>query len=206
MYLENDEEDPAVRDTDLAQKLNDNRIEGEKRLAAVFAKYTKKQEEIKEQNDVEKSSSSEEEEEEEEKESVVDDKNKDDVSVTSLTEVESDNEEDINEKVKDKSLVVKNDVNINGNTDKGMSNKTILDVLPQKCKTDKVKILMKENIIVLKNEDQITGKKIGYKTYNNNTVAKDVIDTDAKTPEDLVPTCSTTDCTSNNNKIEGLSI
>lgn len=203
LYLENTEEDPAIKDKDLAKKLIDNRTEGEKRLAAVFEKYTKKQEEIKEQNDIETT-------EDEEEESVADDKNKskDDLSIASLSEEDSDNEENINKK--DNRLLVENGtsnistINICQNTDKVISNKTVLDTSQQKYdKKDKIKISVKENnIIVSKNKNQEISEKTVHKIFNGNTVAKNFIDIDAKKPEDSLPTCSTADCTSN--RIEGL--
>lgn len=221
LYFENAGEDPAIKDKDLAKKLTDNRTEGEKRLAAVFDKYTKKQEEIKEQNDIETTS---EEEEDEEGESVVDDKIKDDISVASLSEEDSDNEENINGKInkenkvnKDNRLLVKNGmsnintINIYRKTDKVTSNKTLLDTSQQKYnEKDKIKTPIKENnMVISKNKNQAT-EKIVHKVCNNNIVAKNV-DIDAETPDaetpetaDSLPTCSTVDCTSNINRIEGL--
>lgn len=208
LYLENGE-DPALKDADLLRKLIDNRTEGEKRLAAVFEKYTKKQEEMKEQNDIETTS---EEGEDEECESLVDDKKKDDISVTSLSGEDSDNEENINEKInKDNRLLVKNGmcnintINIYRKTDKVTSNKTLLDTSQEYNEKNKIKTPVKENNIVIpKNKDQtINEKKIVYKVCNNNTVAKNV-NIDAETPKDSLPTCSTADCTSDINKIEGL--
>lgn len=206
LYLENTEEDPAIKDKDLAKKLIDNRTEGEKRLAAVFEKYTKKQEEIKEQNDIETS----EEEEEEEEESVLDDKNKskDDVSIASLSEEDSDNEENLKEK--DNGLLVENGIsnistiNICQNTDKVISDKTVLDTSQQKYdKKDKIKPSVKENnMIVFKNKNQKTSVKTVYKICNGNTVTKNIVAIDAEKPEDSLPTCSTADCTSNINRIE----
>ncbi|KMR04740.1 death domain-associated protein 6 [Lasius niger] len=103
LHLENTAEDPATKDKDLAKKLIDNRTEGEKRLAAVFEKYTKKQEEVKEQNDIDTTSEGEE-------ESIVDDENKskDELSVSSLSEEDSNNEENMNTKVKDNRLFIEN--------------------------------------------------------------------------------------------------
>ncbi|XP_070155908.1 death domain-associated protein 6 isoform X2 [Polyergus mexicanus] len=205
LYLENTEEDPAIKDKDLAKKLIDNRTEGEKRLAAVFEKYTKKQEEIKEENDIETL-----EEEEEEEESVLDDKNnsKDDVSIASLSEEDNDNEKNINEK--DNGLLVENGIsnistiNICRNTDKVISDKTVLDISQQKYdKKDKIKSSVKENnMIVFKNKNQKTSVKIVHKICNGNIVTKNIVDIDAEKPEDSLPTCSTADCTSNINRIE----
>lgn len=220
LYLENTE-NPAIKDKNLAKKLSDNRTEGEKRLAAVFEKYTKKQE-IKEQNEIDEITNSEDDEEDEEAVVVDKNKSKDDLSVASLSEMDieevndieenSDNEEDINEKVKDNRLLVKNDINntsiieIRRTKDKVTSNKTILDSSQQKYnKTDEVKTSMKENnMVVPKNTNQTTSKKTICEVRNNNTVAKNVMDVDAKTTEDSLPICSTADCTYNINRIEGL--
>lgn len=203
LYLENTGEDPALKDKDLAKKLIDNRTEGEKRLAAVFEKYSKKQEEIKEQNDTE-ITSEEEEEEAEEEERIVDDKNKDNLSVASLSEVDSD-EEDINEKVKENRLLEKNDINnintinIRKSTDKVMLNvkRTISNTLQQKDKKDSIKPSVKENIIISKNNNQTTSKKTVHKVCNNNTVANNIVNIDAETLKDSLPTCSTADSTTN---------
>lgn len=215
LYLENAGEDPALKDADLARKLTDNRTEGEKRLAAVFEKYTKKQEEIKEQNDIEITS---EEEEDEEGESVVDDKKKDDISVTSLSEEDNDNEENRNEKInkdnsvnKDNRLHIKNGmsniniINIYRKTDKVTSNKTILDTSQQKFnEKNKIKTPVKDNNMEIStNKNQTTIEKVVHKVCNSNTVTKNV-DIDTETPEDSLPTSSTADCTSNINRIEGL--
>lgn len=47
LSLENKQEDPALKDQELAQKLRTNREIGEKKLSQVFQDYVKKQEEMK---------------------------------------------------------------------------------------------------------------------------------------------------------------
>ncbi|EFN74124.1 Death domain-associated protein 6 [Camponotus floridanus] len=191
LYLENAGEDPAIKDKDLANKLIDNRTEGEKRLAAVFDKYTMKQYEVKEQNDIETS----EEEEDEEGESVVDDKIKDDISVASLSEEDSDNEENINEKINK----VKTENKDNTENKVNQNNRLLVknDTSQQKYnEKDKIKTPIKENnMVISENKNQAT-EKIVNKVCNNNIVAKNV-DVNAETPADSLPTCSTVDCTSN---------
>ncbi|CAL1684930.1 unnamed protein product [Lasius platythorax] len=203
LHLENTAEDPATKDKDLAKKLIDNRTEGEKRLAAVFEKYTKKQEEVKEQNDIDTTSEGEE-------ESIVDDENKskDELSVSSLSEEDSNNEENMNTKVKDNRLFIENGISnisttsIHQNTDKVMSNKTILDTSQQKYnKKDKVKTSAKENnMVVPKNKNQTTNEITVHEVCSSNIVTQNIVD--AKTPEDSLPTCSTADCTNNISRIE----
>lgn len=47
LFLENEEDDPALKDPVLAEKLIQNQREGEKKLSNVFDTYVKKQEEMK---------------------------------------------------------------------------------------------------------------------------------------------------------------
>lgn len=47
LFLENKPEDPALKNPELAQKLNENKELGEKKLTQVFSEYVKKQEEMK---------------------------------------------------------------------------------------------------------------------------------------------------------------
>ncbi|KAG7209566.1 hypothetical protein KM043_015643 [Ampulex compressa] len=49
LFLENKEDDPALKDPALAERLRKNRVEGEKKLSNIFQEYVKKQEEMKDQ-------------------------------------------------------------------------------------------------------------------------------------------------------------
>jgi len=213
LYLENTE-DPAMKDTNLARKLADNRIEGEKRLAAVFQKYTNKQMEMKNQN-IEVVTSEEEEdeeEEEEEEESIIDDedKNGDNLSITSET---SDNEENTDKTVKESSLLIEknkpdiNIINVYHAMDKTVSNK--VDTLPEKCnETVKTKVEKKNNTAVSKNENETISEKMVHKPCSSNTILRNVVKNvvDTKTEEDLLLAASTANCTSSIyiNKIEDI--
>lgn len=64
LSLENQDDDPALKDPELAEKLIQNKREGEKRLANVFQEYVKKQEEMKDEICDSKTSSENEEDEE----------------------------------------------------------------------------------------------------------------------------------------------
>jgi len=212
LYLENTE-DPAMKDTNLARKLADNRTEGEKRLAAVFQKYTKKQLEMKNQNNEGTSEEEEDEdEEEEEEESIIDDedKNGDNLSITSET---SDNEGNTDKTIKESSLFIEKNkpdisiINVYHAMDKTVSNK--VDTLPEKCnEMVKTKIEKKNNTAVLKNENETISEKMVHKPCSSNTtlrnVVKNVVDT--KTEEDLLLAASTANCTSSIyiNKIEDI--
>lgn len=49
LFLENKEDDPALKDMELAEKLMQNKRIGEKKLSDTFEEYVKKQEEMKDQ-------------------------------------------------------------------------------------------------------------------------------------------------------------
>ncbi|KAL6264467.1 hypothetical protein P5V15_004575 [Pogonomyrmex californicus] len=194
LYLENSE-DPAVKDKNLAKKLSDNRIEGEKRLAAVFDKYTKKQEEIKDQ--INENTTSEEDEDEEE--SIIEDKNEDNLSL--ISEKDSDVEEDMNSTVKENELSMEksklntNVTNIYRATDKTISNKTTVKIIPEEC-IKKVKIkTVEKNAAVSKNETRTVSEKIK-KLCDSNTISIIKKIGETKIQEDLLPAFSTTNCTS----------
>ena len=78
LSLENQEDDPALKCAELAEKLIQNKREGEKRLANVFQEYVKKQEEMKDAiSDSNTSSDNEEDEEDsiENEDGDIDDEN-----------------------------------------------------------------------------------------------------------------------------------
>ncbi|KAG5307172.1 DAXX protein, partial [Acromyrmex insinuator] len=205
LYLENSE-DPATKDKDLAKKLADNRIEGEKQLAAVFEKYTKKQTELRDQNNEEIISEEEEEEDEDEEveieiESITyeDDKSDDILSVSS--EEDNEKEENANKTVKVNKLSVKknkpniNMINIYHAMD--ISNKTIADTSPEKCnKTVEIKVGEESNMTV---SNKTISEKIVQKSCSSSTIPRNV--TDKSCSSDTIPRNIVTDvdkpCSSN---------
>ncbi|PBC28521.1 Death domain-associated protein [Apis cerana cerana] len=78
LFLENEEDDPALKDPVLAEKLIQNQREGEKKLSNVFDTYVKKQEEMKSEDS--KTSLENEEDEENSIENEDEDNDDDDVS------------------------------------------------------------------------------------------------------------------------------
>ncbi|XP_011864063.1 PREDICTED: glutamic acid-rich protein-like [Vollenhovia emeryi] len=211
LYLEN-KEDPAVKDKELARKLAENRIEGDKKLAAVFEKYVKKEMELKKQNngalvdeEEEEDEDEEEEEEEEEKETINDDKTDETLSMTS--EKDSNDEKDIDKTVKENKLPIdKNKPNINVVNaycivDEAVSNKTTADILQEKRlnETVKVNVLKKGDIAISKNENKTINEKITHKPCSSITIPKNV--TNTVTPENS-PADSTTNCAKNLAKVE----
>ncbi|XP_077267802.1 daxx-like protein isoform X2 [Temnothorax americanus] len=179
LYLEDTEEDPAIKDENLAKKLTDNRIEGEKRLAAVFEEYVKKQFEMKDENNEEASLEEEDEDEEIEEESIIDDEDKNDENSSMTSENDSDNEEDIDKTVKEnRSPTEKNKSNISVHhaVDKAISNKTMADTLQQKCnKLLKIKVLKNNDAAVSKNENKTINEKTIHEPYSSSTILKDVV-------------------------------
>lgn len=204
LYLENTE-DPAIKDENLAKKLAENRTEGEKRLAAVFEKYVIKQYEMKDQ-DIEETTSEKEEDEGEDDASIIDDENKNETNSSSvITSESSDDEESISKTVKENLPMEKsksniNTVNVCHSMDKAISNKTIADILHEKCnKTVKIIIDKESKVIVSKNENKTISENLVAKPCSSNTVlrkdvVKDVVD--IKTREDSLPAASTINCTS----------
>ncbi|XP_018355513.1 PREDICTED: putative uncharacterized protein DDB_G0267840 isoform X2 [Trachymyrmex septentrionalis] len=196
LYLENSE-DPATKDKDLAKKLADNRIEGEKRLAAVFEKYTKKQTELRDQNNEGIISEEEEEEDEDEDEdeeieieSITYEDNSDDILSVS-SEENNEKEENANKTVKVNKLPVKkNKPNINViNIHHAMniSNKTIADTSPEKCnKTVEIKV-GKESNMTVSNKNKTISEKIVQKPCSSSTISRNVTNLDKSCSSDTIP-------------------
>ncbi|XP_071558166.1 uncharacterized protein Daxx [Temnothorax nylanderi] len=199
LYLENTE-DPAIKDKNLARKLTDNRTEGEKRLAAVFEEYVKKQLEMKNQNNVEAALEEEDEDEEvEEEESIIDDEDENDENSSMTSENDSDNEEDIDKTVKEnRSPTEKNKSNISvyhHAVDKAISNKTMANTLQQRCnKLLKIKVLKNNDAAVSKNENKTINEKTIHEPCSSSTILKDVVK-EMRMQEDS-PAGLTTKCTS----------
>lgn len=203
--MENTEEDPALKDRELASKLADNRSEGEKRLAAVFEKYAKKQEEMKAQFVDNETSTGEENEEE----NSMDDANEsnDNLSVNNVSDddisekdVEMIKENKSEQTEKDKSNNISM-VNMDRNVDKVNSSKAKTDTLPERCnKNVEIIASARENNVPDNEKKSVEdGRTCGPAT--NRTVivtAKSVIG--IKAQEDSLPT-STTDIV---NRTEGL--
>ncbi|XP_076635347.1 daxx-like protein [Colletes latitarsis] len=141
LFLEEKDDDPALKDAELANKLMQNKIEGEKRLTNIFQEYVKKQEEVKELNIMGSSSSSSENDEEKEdssdndkKESnnETDDVNEDDVSSRTDVDAVSSEEEEISLRG------AKVDENNTSTSDKGSVKGSDVDIIEvkEKCQTD----------------------------------------------------------------------
>lgn len=224
LYLENTE-DPAIKDIELAKKLSDNRSEGEKRLSAVFEKYSKKQEQIRmlvntsdtsteEQNEGESSTDNEE------------DKSRDDLFIDSLSDDDNESEEDIDKTVKENGSLIeknkniinnKNNLNLdNINLGKNMKVDQIGKIILSKTKTDmqercnknvEIRTSVKENsMTVPESENKVPSEERICKekdaTSNTVLITKN-IDTNTKTQEDS-SSISSRGCTSTINRIEGL--
>ncbi|XP_011695492.1 PREDICTED: MATH and LRR domain-containing protein PFE0570w [Wasmannia auropunctata] len=201
LYLEN-KEDPAIKDKDLAKKLANNRIDGDKRLAAVFAKYEQKQAEITDQNDEE--ITSEEEENEDEEESIIDD-DKNELSITS--ENDSDIQENKDKTIKEDRLLVEktkpvNMVNVYRAVDKPISNKTTTNTIQKKKCNEIVEIKARKksniNTAVSKNEIRTINEKIVHEPCSSNMILQNVVknvDVKTRAQEDSLPAASMANCT-----------
>ncbi|XP_012059816.1 PREDICTED: putative uncharacterized protein DDB_G0267840 [Atta cephalotes] len=195
LYLENSE-DPATKDKNLAKKLADNRIESEKRLAAVFEKYTKKQMELRDQNNEEIISEEEEEEEEDEDEEVeieienIAYEDKSDI-LSASSEEDNEEEKNPNKTIKINKLSVKmnkpniNMINIHHSMD--ISNKTIADISPEKCnKTVEIKV-EKESNMTVSNKNKTISEKIVQKPCSSSTIPRNVTDLDKLCNSNTIP-------------------
>lgn len=206
MYLDNAEEDPALKDEELAEKLNDNDRKGKEMLMAVFEKYAKKQDEMKEQYADETTT-------EEEESSSIDEEDTD-ISVHDLSdEDDNDNEDDINDinvinEINEINEVKEEDRNnlntVNLQTNEVVSNKTKTD-MQEKDNEVEIKTCTKGNSeTALERENKITsepGQTCG--TISNTFVAvKNIKSVDTKTQKDTLS--STTNCISTIDRIEGL--
>ncbi|XP_036138605.1 DNA ligase 1 isoform X2 [Monomorium pharaonis] len=199
LFLEN-KEDPATKDRNLAKKLADNRIEGNKRLAAVFDKYEQKEIKLGEQMD-EGTISEEEEDEDEDEEEETDTTNNEDkidhLFVTKQKTNNEDNKKSINKTVNIISIKNKpvNMVNTCHSMDKAILNKTVADTAQKKCETVEINVFMeKKNTAVAMNENKTISKKMI--PCNSNIILKNVVkNVIAKTPEDSLSVTSTTNCT-----------
>ncbi|OAD60480.1 Death domain-associated protein 6 [Eufriesea mexicana] len=112
LYLENTEDDPALKDMALAEKLVQNKRVGEKKLLNVFEEYVKKQEEMKDTITNSRTSS-----ENEEDEDSVENDNEDDNENDNEDDNEDDDvsEIDINSDIdKDKSSSYEDENSIDG--------------------------------------------------------------------------------------------
>ncbi|XP_017790151.1 PREDICTED: FK506-binding protein 5-like [Habropoda laboriosa] len=92
LFLENQDDDPALKDSVLAEKLMQNKKDGEKKLSNIFQEYVKKQEEMKDPITDSKSTGNEEEEEEDsiENEDADDSNEDDDISLDICLSIDKD--------------------------------------------------------------------------------------------------------------------
>lgn len=105
LYLENTEDDPALKDVTLAEKLMQNKRVGEKKLLNVFEEYVKKQEEMKDPITNSRTSS----ENEEDEDDSIENDNEDDNEEDDVSEI------DINFDIdKDKSSSYEDENSIDG--------------------------------------------------------------------------------------------
>lgn len=220
LHLENTEEDPALKDERLASKLASNRNEGQKRLAAVFEKYVKKQVEIKEQvyngttteDESEMDDDKDENEDEDENKDKNNDKNNDILSLFASSNEDNDSVKDVDETNQNiVSSTERNNnktVNMNQDTNRITLNKTGKIVLQEKCnKKTEVKIPAKENHVSVskdKNKTITNVTKVSRSPISNAvTISKNATGTDTKTQSEAILT-STINCTDNTDGTEGL--
>ncbi|XP_067211314.1 glutamic acid-rich protein-like [Linepithema humile] len=186
LYLDNAKEDPAVKDQALARKLADNRMEGEKRLAAVFEKYAQQQKEIKEQdNDDETASEEEVEEEEEEEEDDDDDDDDDDDEEEEEEEVEEEEEdEEVKEEKKKKEKEKKDEKgeeSIVNDEDKSQNNVPVISLSDEDNVTEDIDKTIEDIAKIIKK------KKFIEKDKNNINIVNQDIDILNKTSADKSP-------------------
>lgn len=200
LYLEKTEEDPALKDRELSTKLSNNCSEGEKRLAAVFEKYTKKQEQMGPQcfNDGATT-----EEPSEEENSDEEDEDNDHFSVDDSIE-DNDSEGDIGEVIEeDRSLANKNEnnantVNADQKTDKVVPSEIKIDMEEEHDNKIKIKTVKENNISERRNSiasELKTGRTIAIST---SVATKNINGVETKAQQDA------TNCMSTVNRIEGL--
>ncbi|XP_076663545.1 daxx-like protein [Andrena cerasifolii] len=137
LFLENQDDDPALKNPELAEKLIQNKREGEKRLTNVFQEFVRKQEEMKDEICDSKTSSENEEDEEDSIEN--EDEDIDNENDTSLDDMNLSIEQDENSTDGGKPSKGGKD-----GTDEPSSDKTDPDVIEvdEKCKinaSDKLK-------------------------------------------------------------------
>ncbi|XP_032666499.1 FK506-binding protein 5-like [Odontomachus brunneus] len=214
LYLENTEEDPAIKDKELANKLTYNRNEGQKKLTAVFEKYVKKQEEIKEQvyngTTTEDESDMDDDDKDEDEDDIEDeDKNNDILSLYTSSNEDNDSVKDVNKTNQNNTSAEKNNnktVNVNRDTN-GIASSKVEGNLPQeKCEEKKVEVkTTKENhVSTSKDESKIVTdtEKVSRSPISNAVMtSKNVTGIDAKTQANSVPT-STTNCADITNRTE----
>ncbi|XP_020285817.1 death domain-associated protein 6-like [Pseudomyrmex gracilis] len=206
LYLENTEEDPATKNEELAKKLSENRVEGEKKLSAVFEKYSRKQEEMKEEiiQDDDSIAS------DEEDESVLDEE----LEKDELSEIGSDLENNSSEEpdVETDKIGLKDNENGVTNVDEDMNENTPSDVvsISQDVHEDvpnniAINTIQKDTIkrvkIISVEESDVVVSKVGNKTILR--IQKPCTsDVGEKIQEVPLTTVSTTDRTNNITKTE----
>lgn len=221
LYLENADEDPAVKDKELADKLACNRREGQSKLAAVFEEYVKKEEQLKEQiynginsedMDDDHKNIDDDEDDDDEDENEGRDKNIDTLSLHTSSNEESDNVKDVDETRQNNVIPAERNNNKTVNVDRDInriaSDKTKRTApIEEKCnnKTE-VNTSTKENHVPVskgENKTAINAERMSKSPVSDFTTSKSVAGTDAKTQANSVPT-STTNCADTNDRTEGL--
>lgn len=227
LYLENAKEDPAVKDEALKRKLNDNQVEGKKRLTAIFEKYVKRQDEIKERESADETASEEKEEEkeEEEEEEVEEEEEDEEEEEEEGEEEEEEDDEDDDEKrvknIDDEDKSQNNLPVINLSDEDNASEKTIdktimenksaeknennISIVSQNMKISSETLIDKASKQYSEKVKMVSTKKIDVVSKNEifrNEVHNEPHNTvDSKKQEHLLP-ISTVNCISNVNRTE----
>lgn len=222
LYLETMDEDPATNDKELARKLTSNRIEGEKKLTAVFEKYSKKQEEVNDQVVSSETSTEDESEDDDVNRDEDEDKEKDndsDLSLRTLNNEDNDSNENTEGEVQNKEKVQHNILS----TDRNKESTTNANTISVSRDTDRIASAKTENkeksdknaeakastreadATVSKNENNktTTSEEKVRRSPISNVVAtsSNVSGTVAKTP--IVSSSSTTNCADITDRTEG---
>ncbi|XP_035737662.1 protein PFC0760c-like [Vespa mandarinia] len=120
LSLENKQEDPALKDHELAQKLRTNREIGEKKLSQVFQDYVKKQEEMK--NSLLEDKADTENDDDDDEDNNIESKDEDEHS-----EEDDEDDEDENDIVEDEDEGEEDKASINSSEKNKNKNKHILE-------------------------------------------------------------------------------
>ncbi|XP_012167275.1 protein PFC0760c [Bombus terrestris] len=179
LFLENKEDDPALKDMELAEKLMQNKRISEKKLSDTFEEYVKKQEEMKDQITHPKRSENEEddddsienndaEEEDDDDNDEADDNDISDIDVNLSSSSEDENSTDISETSKNKT-------NTEAKSNTGKANSDIeMGEIDQQEINDRLKDHKGDNLKSRKVNDFVNTSN-----YKNNFKSESIIQNDA---------------------------
>lgn len=131
LFLEGKEDDPALKDTELAEKLIQNKKTGETKLLSIFEEYTKKQEQMKdikrslienEDDDEDSVENNDDEEDDNDNNEIDNDVSDIDINLDTDNNKSSSSE---NENSTDEIEIVKNKTNIRTKSDTGKVNSDV---------------------------------------------------------------------------------